>query len=103
MSHTTANPDTTMARAPVAAGLQRTGKSFSRLQMVVVLSSILPLCLPAPAPAYLAIPSRLLQCGEARSMGRRSTEDLLKSHGWLKVIAFIINIPVFIVSQMPTQ
>lgn len=33
--------------------------------------------------------------GKAHSMGRRSTEDLLKSQGWVKLIAFIINIPIF--------
>lgn len=41
--------------------------------------------------------------GKAHSMSRRSTEDLLKSQGWVKLIAFIINIPIFIVSQILTQ
>lgn len=33
--------------------------------------------------------------GKAHPMSRRSTKDLLKSQGWVKLIAFIINTPIF--------
>lgn len=62
MSHTTTNPDTATAYAPITAELQRTGRYFSTLQTVVLLFSppSCP-CPSAPASVYFTLPQWLLQ------------------------------------------